>query len=350
MKKYIIAIDGNRFFFTAASKAREDAEAIALKCGYERFPFTGERTANRNPLAAVPLAATALRNWRRLSRAAEPGSTVLLQYPHYPLKTAVLMRQMIPRIRKRKGIRFVFLVHDLNSLRGTFGRAAVYSDRRLLLEADAVICHNESMKEVLIRWGIPAEKLVSLEIFDYLTDEPAPEHHARDGIAVAGNLDPAKCGYIGELVQARERSLPLHLYGKGLPEELRKKNVFPHGAFPADVLPGKLEGGFGLVWDGPEITSCTGKMGEYLRYNNPHKLSLYLASGLPVIIWKEAAEAKFVEENGIGLAVSSLEEAEKLIDEISEETYREMALRARKTGEGIRKGARLEAALQKTEA
>ena len=58
----------------------------------------------------------------------------------------------------------------------------------------------------------------------------------------------------------------------------------------------------------------------------------------------------FVEENGVGLVVSSLEEAEKLIDEISEEAYREMALRARKTGEGIRKGARLEAALQKTEA
>lgn len=350
MKKYIIAVDGNQFFFTAASKAREDAETIARKCGYERFPFIGERTANRNPLAAVPLIIAALRNWHHLARAAEPGSTVLLQYPHYPLKTAVLMRRIIPVIRKRKGIRFVFLVHDLNSLRGTFGRAAVYSDRHLLREADAVICHNEKMKEYLVAQGIPAEKLIPLEIFDYLTEAQPREHRLQDGIAVAGNLDPAKCGYIGKLVQAGERKLPLHLYGKGFPEELQEEGVFPHGAFPAEELPGMLEGGFGLVWDGPEITSCTGKMGEYLRYNNPHKLSLYFASGLPVIIWKEAAEAGFVEENGVGLAVDSLKEAETLIGEITEDAYREMARGAKETGEALRKGARLEAALRKTEA
>ena len=63
MKKYIIAVDGNQFFFTAASKAREDAEAIARKCGYERFSFTGERTANRNLLTAVPFVVFGLVAW-----------------------------------------------------------------------------------------------------------------------------------------------------------------------------------------------------------------------------------------------------------------------------------------------
>ena len=349
MRKYAVCIEKSTEQ-NASSKARKDAEAILLKNGYELISFDGTRSAEGNPLKQAQLFFTTRKNWRILEKQVEAGSLVVIQYPHYPLKTAYLLTRLLPEIQKRKHIRFAALVHDLNSLRGMFGKAAVYSDMKFLPLFDRIICHNESMKKVLTGWGIPEEKLVSLEIFDYLTEEPAPEHHARDGIAVAGNLDPAKCGYIGELVQAGERSLPLHLYGKGLPEELRKENVFPHGAFPADVLPGKLEGGFGLVWDGPEITSCTGKMGEYLRYNNPHKLSLYLASGLPVIIWKEAVEAKFVEENGVGLVVSSLEEAEKLIDEISEEAYREMALCARKTGEGIRKGARLEAALQKTEA
>ena len=349
MKKYTVSIEKSTEQ-NASSKARKDAETILLKNGYELISFDGEHSAEGNPLKQVQLFFTTRKNWQKLEKQVEEGSLVVIQYPHYPLKTAYLMTRLLPGIQRRKQIRFAALVHDLNSLRGMYGKPAVYSDTQFLPLFDRIICHNESMKEVLTGWGIPAKKLVSLEIFDYLTDEPATEHHARDGIAVAGNLDPAKCGYIGKLVQAGERMLPLHLYGKGLPEEFRKENVFPHGTFPADVLPGKLEGGFGLVWDGPEITSCTGEMGEYLRYNNPHKLSLYLVSGLPVIIWKEAAEAKFVEENGVGLAVSSLEEAEKLIDEISEEAYREMALRARKTGEGIRKGARLEAALQKTEA
>ncbi len=349
MKKYTVSIEKSTEQ-NASSKARKDAETILLKNGYELISFNGAHSAEGNPLKQALLLFMTWKNWRELEKKSEEGSLVVIQYPHYPLKTSYLLTRLLPGIQRRKHIRFAALVHDLNSLRGMYGNPAVYSDTKFLPLFDRIICHNESMKKVLTGWGIPEEKLISLEIFDYLTDEPATEHQARDGIAVAGNLDPAKCGYIGELVQARERSLPLHLYGKGLPEELRKENVFPHGEFPADVLPGKLEGGFGLVWDGPEITSCTGKMGEYLRYNNPHKLSLYLASGLPVIIWKEAAEAKFVEENGVGFTVSCLEEAERLICEMSEEAYREMALRARKTGEGIRKGARLEAALQKTEA
>ncbi len=349
MRKYAVCIEKSTEQ-NASSKARRDAEAILQKNGYELISFDGTRSAERNPLKQAQLFFTARKNWRKLEKQAEAGSLVVIQYPHYPLKTAYLLTRLLPGIQRRKQIRFVALVHDLNSLRGMFEKAAVYSDMKFLPLFDRIICHNESMKKVLISWGIPEEKLVSLEIFDYLTEEPVLGHHARDGITVAGNLDPAKCGYIGKLAQAGGRTLPLHLYGKGFPEEYITDRMIYHGAFPADVLPGKLEGGFGLVWDGPEITSCTGKMGEYLRYNNPHKLSMYLASGLPVIIWKEAAEAKFVQENGVGLAAGSLEEAEKLIGEMTEDAYREMARRARETGEGIRKGVRLEAALQKIEA
>lgn len=349
MKKYTVSIEKSTEH-NASSKARKDAEAILLKNGYELISFDGAHSAEGNPLKQAQLLFTTWKNWRKLEKQAETGSLMVIQYPHYPLKTSYLLTRLLPGIQKRKQIRFAALVHDLNSLRDMYGQPAVYSDTKFLPLFDRIICHNESMKEVLTGWGIPAEKMVSLEIFDYLTEEPVSEHHPRDGIAVAGNLDPEKCGYIGKLMQAEGRTLPLHLYGKGFPEELRAENIFFHGAFPAEELPGRLEGGFGLVWDGPEITSCMGKMGEYLLYNNPHKLSLYLASGLPVIIWKEAAEAKFVEENGVGLAVNSLEEAEKLINEISEEAYREMALRARETGEGLRKGARLETALHKTEA
>ena len=349
MKKYTVSIEKSTEH-NASSKARKDAEAILLKNGYELIPFDGAHSAEGNLLKQALLLFVTWKNWRKLEKQAEAGSLVVIQYPHYPLKTSYLLTRLLPGIQRRKQIRFAALVHDLNSLRGMYGKPAVYSDMKFLPLFDWIICHNESMKKVLTGWGVPAEKLVSLEIFDYLTEEPVLGHHARDGITVAGNLDPAKCGYIEKLVQAGERSLPLHLYGKGFPEEYITDRVIYHGAFPADVLPGKLEGGFGLVWDGPEITSCTGKMGEYLRYNNPHKLSLYLASGLPVIIWKEAAEAKFVQENGVGMAVSSLEEAEKLIGEMTEDAYREMAQRARETGEGIRKGVRLEAALQKIEA
>ena len=54
------------------------------------------------------------------------------------------------------------------------------------------------------------------------------------------------------------------------------------GSFLPDELPAALEGGFGLVWDGDSAETCSGVFGEYLRYNNSHKASLYLASGFPL--------------------------------------------------------------------
>ena len=348
MKKYIITAKEERDY-TAASKARMDAEKIAREAGYEPFPFEGERSARKSKLSAVRLIWTTLKNWNRLARSAEPGSIVLIQYPHYPLKTARLIRRAIPLIRKRRKLHFVFLIHDLNSLRGFYGKTAVYSDQQLLKQADTIICHNDRMKAYLIKQGIPEKNLISLRIFDYLTDSEMKEHHLQDGIAIAGNLNPDKCGYIGQLNKLESDHLPVHLYGNGFREENKAENIFYHGAFPAEELPQHLQGAFGLVWDGTTITSCEGQTGAYLRYNNPHKLSLYLASGLPVILWKEAAEAEFVIKNGIGITVNTLDRLEEQIQSIPEETYRQMCEKAQETGKALRSGKYLKAALQMTE-
>ena len=87
-------------------------------------------------------------------------------------------------------------------------------------------------------------------------------------------------------------------------------NINYHGSFGVDEIPSKLTRGFGLVWDGDSLDGCRGQSGQYLRYNNPHKLSLYLSSGLPVVIWTGAAEAGFVREHGVGLCVDSLNDLE----------------------------------------
>ena len=86
-----------------------------------------------------------------------------------------------------------------------------------------------------------------------------------------------------------------------------------------------------------------------MRYNNPHKLSLYLASGMPVIVWKEAAVAGFVQEHGVGLAVGSLLEAGETAGKVSAEEYAEMARKAGEIGEKLKRGEYLLGALKKTE-
>ena len=94
-----------------------------------------------------------------------------------------------------------------------------------------------------------------------------------------------------------------------------------HGSFDADILPGMLDSSFGLVWDGPVSNTCAGNMGNYMRFNNPHKVSLYISAGIPVIIWSEAALAGLVKDNKIGFTVSSLEEIPERLRSVTDEEY-----------------------------
>ena len=135
-------------------------------------------------------------------------------------------------------------------------------------------------------------------------------------------------------------SIRLDLYGIHFQEDAfhGKENVRYNGAFHPDELPGKLEGSFGLVWDGPVSTTCAGNTGEYLKYNNPHKTSLYLAANLPVIIWEQAALASFVKEHGLGITVGSLSQIDAAVRSLSREEYDRMAKNAHAMGEKIRSG------------
>ena len=116
-----------------------------------------------------------------------------------------------------------------------------------------------------------------------------------------------------------------------------------------DELIKNLTGKYGLVWDGDSIETCSGGKGEYLRINNPHKLSLYLAVGLPVIIWDEAAEADFVLRENVGFAVKSLYELSGKMSDISDYNYEIMKKNAETVGARLRNGEYLTRALKKAE-
>ena len=84
--------------------------------------------------------------------------------------------------------------------------------------------------------------------------------------------------------------------------------------------------------------------------NNPHKLSLYIAVGLPVIIWDEAAEAEFVKRENIGWTVSSLYELPDKLANISEGDYTVMRNNAVRISKKLRDGEYMTRALKNAEA
>ena len=85
------------------------------------------------------------------------------------------------------------------------------------------------------------------------------------------------------------------------------------------------KGGFGLVWN---TQYNDGENVDYYEMNISHKLSTYLAAGIPVIVPNTLSNSHLIEERGLGFAVNSLEEANQLVQNMDPKTYQEISNRA----------------------
>ena len=314
----------------AGSKARLDAEKIMLEEGYQ--PFFQNNNSNSITLTE--------------------NDVLVLQFPllWHSLKALILTKLL-----KKRQFKAYLLIHDIESLRNKSLKSVKdfkYSilhflqNKTVLERVDGIIAHNDMMKEVLVRLGIPEKKIISLEIFDYLIPQyEVKKTYEKDTILLAGNFDIKKTKYARQLPDNPKFSI----YGINFEEKNLPQNVHYNGAFTPEELPYYLQGGFGLVWDGDSPYTCSGMFGEYLKMNNPHKASLYLASGFPIIVWRQSALADFVRKNNCGILVNSLFEIAERLDSISNDEYEELIRNSKKIGDNIRNGHYLKTALEKCE-
>ena len=66
---------------------------------------------------------------------------------------------------------------------------------------------------------------------------------------------------------------------------------------------------------------------------------MYLASGIPVIIWEDAALADFVRRHHCGITVASLDEIGKTLRDMPEEEYRLLVRNAARMSARLRSGS-----------
>jgi len=287
---------------SAGGKAKNDAFDILLKNG-----FTPSYKPSHKRSIRIVQQYLSLRKIKK--------DTLL--FVQYPAISEVLMNKLIKRIKK-SGAKSVALIHDLPSIQGMGGETD--NELRQLSVFDYLIVHNEKMEAYLKEKGYQG-KTVVLGIFDYLHDveKPVPYTAYENSVCVAGNLD--KGAYIRKLDEIS--SYKFDLYGVNKVLDLTKiQNAEYKGCLPSDEIVYLLESNYGLVWDGESLDECAGIYGRYLLYNNPHKLSLYLSSGRPVIVWVKSAVAPFVKENGLGVVVDSLKELESMDLQKDYETYK----------------------------
>ena len=322
----------------ASSKAVNDCNIILKEMGINPFTINIEKEGNKY--------LKKINNYFQINKIKNvpKNSILIIQHPIYLNKKYI---DIIKQAKISKKLNLIFIIHDLESLRKMFSDALEdfeYIDNQMYDIADYIIAHNDEMKKYIVSKGVDSGKIYTLNIFDYLTENNTNNKNIKYSktINIAGNLDVNKCKYIREL-NDMDKSININLYGLNFDKNiLDSQSINYKGSFPASEIPKQLNEGFGLVWDGESIEECTGNTGEYLKYNNPHKLSLYLVSGLPVVIWSKAAEAQFVIDNNVGIVVDSIGEFSVKFNLLSKEKYYEMVENVKKISDKLRQGKYLE--------
>lgn len=305
-----------KFSKNAASKPKMDCEDILAKSGFVNLGF---RQSNHPSSALGAIISFFGITWGLLRL---PFSSILCM--QYPLSKFFNYKMGIAKL---KGCKVILIVHDVKTLMGKNKDAQ--KEMKRFNRADVLILHNPVMMQWFAAHGYRG-KMVSLELFDYLLapgqNLPELPKEAGNAIVFAGGLGMEKSAFLYQIDGLSRPNFTLELFGNGFQRDKVPADTVLnyHGTFAPDEVLNHLHGNFGLVWNGNSIEECDGDFGRYIKYNNPHKTSLYLLAGLPIIIWDQAAVARMVETEKIGISIDSLEELSGKLAQIDAVHYNQM--------------------------
>lgn len=318
----------------AGNKAPTDVRQVAQELGFrpvDLSPFTRASRADR----ALSIARAGVQSVTATPRLARTA-VLLTQHPLGRVNDVLLARWA-------RRTRSIVLVHDLESL-----RRAEYAAREqhVLKSYDVVVVHTEAMAAHLQR-SLPRTTTVVLGCFDYLVPEPpalAPLTDRPSALHVVGRLGPDKAAYLYALDAL---ALPVRAYGHGCVVERLPAGVSWQGVLDMDRPSLPARDGFGVMWDGTSAKGLQGSMGTYLRYNSPHKFSMYMALGLPVIVPNGAALSALVEREGLGLVCGSIAEAAVAAAALPADRWRAMGAAVERLRERLLSGGQTRDALSR---
>ena len=162
-------------------------------------------------------------------------------------------------------------------------------------QSDVVIVPSEQMRDKLVAEGLTVGKILVQERFPHLINW-----------SYATPL---------EIFSPEEESNP-------------EANVSYRGWVSRPELLLELsKGGLGLVWG---VEENPADEPEYYGLNISHKSATYLAAGIPVVVPSYLSNAELIRERGLGFVVDSLEEASRIVENLSQEEYQALVERVRK--------------------
>ena len=337
MKKIIISINiidktkGQSMGGGASFKAPHDILEITLKCGYtehlisvpnHRFKFFTQLVIITKLIQLIFIYPA--------------KSHLLIQYPCINPR---LLKILLPLWKK---FYLQTIIHDINSIRVN-GQLST-TENNVLSCFNEIIVHSNNMKDYLHK--SLKNKNIQYKIIDcfpYIAEADSMPRILSKNICFAGNID--KSLFMKDFIH-ENKDLNLYLYGALKNKDFEKDTkVFYKGVFYPNNIK-NLEGSWGLVWDGDSPKTCNGNWGTYLKIIAPHKFSLYILAGLPLIVWNDSAMATLVKDKEIGITINSLSEISNIIEQITTEQYQIFCRNLRSMQEILTKGTNYSTLLQ----
>lgn len=312
MEKIVVDYVYNNHY-SACSKAREDVNIIAQRYGFVPFLINTRTSSEQSEInnSAIYNFYYKFRKLFILLRSIfliKRGTLVLLQHPLAPFGDSFSL--LFCRCLKMKKCYLVILVHDSMHFRSTETFSKI--ETKLLNCASELIIHTPQMQKLFKKNGVNRPCRL-LWLFDYLTQETPNNNsnHDANSIAFAGALH--KSEFLKNLKDAMFNNICVHLFGNKPHDTVEYPKWLKYiGRFSPENVTALTEG-WGLTWDGDSIEELHGPLGNYLKYNSSHKVSLYIAAGIPLILSKDSALAEYVEKNKLGITISSLLELDQII-------------------------------------
>lgn len=312
MKKWITNVIQSATV-NAVDKAKTDIVRISNQNGYKTLNIFRYYSGNESDEAMHA-------RIDGITAAVAPGDYVVYQYPTYVGIRFDIFFLMHLAARNAKIILFI---HDVETLR--HGKDESFDEIGLLNKCSALVVHTKAMSTELQVMGVKVPMIVNYT-FDYLPSKNIQnEVGIQKKVVIAGSL--AKSSFLKQW----NYETNIDVFGR-LPADALSENVNYRGEFSQEELMEKLPHCFGLAWD-------TAKdFGQYTRYNNPHKVAMYLSMGLPVIIWKEAGMAQFITDNKLGYSLESLDDLDGLMNTLDAKSMDSVVNQVRKFSLLLREG------------
>jgi hypothetical protein len=255
------------------------------------------------------------------------GDTLIYLYPSWNYPT--FDRNVLRRVKAHRDAQIVLVIMDFVPLQFAAMGDLAYIMATVNL-ADVLVAPAPAMVAWLRENGLKTDmRVVYQELLDFLpvADERPLEPPVTPTLAYIGDVTK-----VDSLLHQDDFSLAV--WGKGDAPANLGAAVSWRGLFvqKVDQLPW---GYVGLVWTDDE-KFVAADLPNYGKINIPYKLSLYLASGIPVIVQAGSHAADVVQRFGVGVAVTSLQEISPVMAETDWDAMRSVVSRVRELVRGGR--------------